>query len=95
MAIDTAAKRASALGVGLAFVLAVIPDGSIDQPDRQTIANSYGGVLTVVDTQDCFISLNGLINDNPASFESFIADTPVSVTGTIEDSIGLSSSLCD
>ena len=38
MAIDTLAKRASIHGL-------VIPDGTIDQADRQTITGVYGGIL--------------------------------------------------
>ena len=45
MAIDTAAKRASALGFGLIASLFIIPDGTIDQGDRQTISNMYSGIL--------------------------------------------------
>jgi hypothetical protein len=43
MAVTPAARRASALGVGLVFALFVIPDGAISQADRQTIAHSYLG----------------------------------------------------
>ena len=45
MAIDTAAKRASALGF-VVFGLTVIPDGTIGQADRQTLLNCYGGILS-------------------------------------------------
>ena len=45
MALDTAAKRASSLGFQLPFVKPVIPDGALDQGDRQTIANAYAGIL--------------------------------------------------
>ncbi len=45
MAIDTAAKRASALGDCDYTQQFVIPDGTIDQGDRQTIADCYGGIL--------------------------------------------------
>ncbi len=38
MAIDTAAKRASVAGM-------IIPDGTLDQGDRQTIAGMYRGIL--------------------------------------------------
>ena len=38
MAIDSAKKRASVLGV-------VLSDGTIDQFDRQTICGIYGGIL--------------------------------------------------
>lgn len=40
MAVDTAKKRASLLGI-------VTPDGTIDQADRQTLAGLYGGILIV------------------------------------------------
>lgn len=38
MAIDTAGKRASVLGI-------IIPDGTLDQGDRQTILDIYRGIL--------------------------------------------------
>ena len=38
MAIDSAAKRASIAGF-------IIPDGTLSQGDRQTIAGMYGGIL--------------------------------------------------
>ena len=38
MAIDSAAKRASIAGF-------IIPDGTLAQADRQTIAGMYGGIL--------------------------------------------------
>ena len=41
---DTATKRASALGVALPFVLLVLPSGTIEQTDRQTIAHCYSGI---------------------------------------------------
>lgn len=47
MAIDTAQKRASATGVGVPFVVNLIPDGSLDQGDRQTISMSYRGILAI------------------------------------------------
>ena len=48
MALDTAAKRASALGYEVAPSLFIIPDGTIDQGDRQTIADLYSGILAVL-----------------------------------------------
>ena len=44
MAIDSAAKRASSAGF-LTLEEHVIPDGTLDQGDRQTMAWSYGGIL--------------------------------------------------
>jgi hypothetical protein len=44
MAVDTEAKRMSLLGFGGEDLLP-IPDGSIDQADRQTLLGLYGGIL--------------------------------------------------
>ena len=48
MALDTAAKRASALGYEFAPSLFIIPDGTIDQGDRQTIVDLYSGILAIL-----------------------------------------------
>lgn len=46
MAIDSAIKRASIAAIGAQFIgPSVIPDGTIAQADRQTIAYSYAGIL--------------------------------------------------
>ena len=46
MAIDTAAKRASStLFVVPSFAIGVIPDGTIDQGDRQAVVWMYSGIL--------------------------------------------------
>lgn len=47
MAIDTAAKRASAMAIGMGSmgIDLPIPDGTIDQADRQTLLGLYGGIL--------------------------------------------------
>lgn len=44
MAVDTAAKRLSMLSFGYTGCL-VIPDGSIDQGERQTLLGLYSGIL--------------------------------------------------
>lgn len=44
MAIDTLVKRNSALS--FSTLLLPVPDGTIDQADRQTMAFSYGGILS-------------------------------------------------
>jgi hypothetical protein len=44
MAVDTADKRASVLGLGLAALLVLPSPGLIDQPDRQHVAYSYRGI---------------------------------------------------
>jgi len=46
MAIDTAKKRNSALA--FSTMLLPIPDGTIDQADRQTLLYLYGGILAGV-----------------------------------------------
>lgn len=48
MAIDSASKRQSALTFGLPFMRGLIPDGVIDQGDRQNIVFSYSGILAAV-----------------------------------------------
>lgn len=43
--LDTRSKRASSVQILLPFVLApVLPDGTIDQGDRQHTAHSYSGI---------------------------------------------------
>lgn len=89
MAIDSASRRASVLGVALAFTVLVIPDGAISQPDRQTIAQSYSGItagVPVIDTEDCFISLTGIIDDSITSLTGIIEED-LSLTGIIDDSV--------
>ena len=45
MAIDSRSKRASAAGILLPWLLVpVLPDGTLDQGDRQHIAWSYSGI---------------------------------------------------
>lgn len=46
MAIDTLAKRSSALNVGMPWHVTLPPaDGSIGQGDRQHVAHQYSGIL--------------------------------------------------
>lgn len=73
MALDTANKRASVLGLiaGLALTLP-IPDNVVDQSDRQQVAFSYAGVsaqAAVVADSDYIIVVRadvGTINVRPA-----------------------------
>lgn len=44
MAIDSAAKRASVVGVLFAATILIPPDGTVAQADRQTAASMYGGI---------------------------------------------------
>lgn len=65
MAIDSLAKRYSALIVGVPYFRLIIPDGSISKADRQTIDLCYGGIaaaaaavtptLTLVMSKQAFI----------------------------------------
>lgn len=45
MSLDTAQKRASAIGEFSFCEVLPIPDSTIDQADRQTVAWVYGGIL--------------------------------------------------
>lgn len=45
MAIDTAAKRASAMAVGVIGMAVIYPDGSdLDEPQRQAAQGLYSGI---------------------------------------------------
>ncbi len=46
MAVDTAGKRASMMRFGRPFIFRLIPDGSIDQADRETLTMKYSGILS-------------------------------------------------
>ncbi len=64
MAINTPQRRASVLGVAIASTLLVVPNGSVSQPDRQTIGLSYSGIqadIPIIITPDCYVPLVGLI----------------------------------
>ena len=45
MAVDTAAKRASAINIRLPWRTAPFPDGTVGSDDRQHLAWMYGGIL--------------------------------------------------
>jgi hypothetical protein len=86
MAIDSASKRASVLGVGLAFTLLVIPDSAVTQPDRQTIAHCYSGITAsapVIDTPDCVLPLTSDIDATPTVLSSAINATAIAVNAPI------------
>jgi len=48
MAIDSLAKRNSV--IALSSIILPIPDGTIDQADRQTLLKVYGGILATAAT---------------------------------------------
>jgi hypothetical protein len=58
MALDSRSKRASSVGILLPFVLApVLPDGTIDQGDRQHIALSYSGINAAAQTELALLTI--------------------------------------
>jgi hypothetical protein len=84
MALDTAAKRASALGVVVATLL-IIPDGTIAQGDRQTIGDCYSGILAaapVVVSPDCYTAVDSLVEPFNA-VTGLIDDAPIVTAGLI------------
>ena len=108
MAIDTPTKRASAIGVGLVFVLSIIPDGTISAGDRQTSANSYSGIIAEfpdVSTPDCYVAFNGTITDDCGfigtidgsdnGFIGTILDDPTATIGTIYPDIAFNGIIDD
>jgi len=56
MDLDTREKRASALGVALAFRLALpLPDGTVDATDRPHLAGAYMGITSSAPTIDPYL----------------------------------------
>ena len=49
MAIDTVAKRSSALNAFMLGIVLPVPDGTIAQADMQHILGFYGGILATSD----------------------------------------------
>lgn len=90
MAIDSVRKRASIASLGLAFLGAsIIPDGTLGQEDRQTIANSYYGIsaggsfVQIGDTSQ----LGAVVSSGGITRERVLGDT--SQIGVIASSGGL------
>jgi len=93
MAIDSASKRASALGFGFIALTLVVPDGTIDQGDRQTVAHQYSGILAteaVVAVGKPY-SLTSIIETHGIGVLSTITASGQSVSSGIEQGIGLTS----
>jgi hypothetical protein len=61
MAIDTAVKRFSIMGLASPSLRIVRPDGTIDQGDRQTYSDFYSGILADAPpvSEDCGVNLIG------------------------------------
>lgn len=93
MAIDSASKRASVLGFGFVALTLIIPDGTLDQGDRQTINDSYSGILAVEPA--VFPSqtegLSSIIQDRGKGVLSSISSDGKGVLSQIDESLGLSS----
>lgn len=49
---DTAANRASSIGICIPWTYLLVPDGTIDQGDRQALAHSYSGILADEATEE-------------------------------------------
>lgn len=72
--IDTPAKAASALGFGFIFHAFIIPDGSIDLADKQTLLHLYSGVQAEIQP-DTIVSSLSIITNSPVGSNSLITDT--------------------
>lgn len=82
MAIDTASKRASALGFGLVALSLVIPSGVIDQQAKQTISNIYSGILAtqaiaVIGSLDAIVSVSNAYQVKMSVSNSYSLDASV------------------
>ena len=94
MAIDTAAKRASALGVAAVFTTLILPDGAISQPDRQTIGNSYSGItaeLPTVNTPPCYETFISVIDGDENAYQSVIDGNGIAAQSDITQFLALES----
>lgn len=90
MAIDTASKRASALGFAFVALTLVVPDGALDQGDRQTIAHSYSGILATVavDAPDKTFGVLSIIQTRGLGVSSLVT-TSLGVSSAMDSSQGL------
>lgn len=93
MAIDTASKRASALGFGFVALTLVVPDGAIDQGDRQTVAHSYNGILATaaVAAADKTFGIRSIIQEHGRGVLSTISSDGNGSLSTITNSLGMTS----
>jgi len=76
MAVDTLAKRASALGFAFVATVLIVPDAVIAQADRQTAADNYGGIAASapVISIPCNIDQSGLLSDAPFNGVTLLTD---------------------
>jgi len=105
MAIDSASKRASVLGVAIVSTLLIIPSGTIAQPERQTIAHCYSGILAgtpVIGSDDCILSLTSGMNGTVGVISGMVDPAaPVAsnsvgvISGMTATGVGVTSPLID
>lgn len=74
MALDTATKRASALGFGFVSIALVIPNGTVDLGDKQTISHLYSGIAAEYQP-NVEIGTLSIITNSPVGSSSLITDT--------------------
>ena len=92
MPIDSASKRASAAGFSTLEEF-IIPDGTLDQGDRQTIGNCYSGILAEAVTLlvTCFLNVKADMQ-NQMNILSAVAGA-ANILGTIQDNVNISVTL--
>jgi hypothetical protein len=88
---DTATKRASALGLGLVSLSLVVPNGSIDQGDRQTVSHLYSGILAeaVIVVPVLSFGVLSIIDPNGQGVISSMSAQGQGVVSTISQSMGV------
>jgi len=90
MAVDTAIRRHSALTFGLPFMRGLIPDGSLDQADRQTVTYSYGGILAGLTIPDVIVdTISFVLGINRSESIAANIKTSESLAVDIQTSIGI------
>lgn len=92
MAIDSASKRASALGFGLVALSLVIPSGTIDQQAKQTLSNIYSGILAseavvAIGSLDALVSVSNAYQVEISVSNSYSLD--VSVLNALTSKLGV------
>lgn len=103
MAVDTASKRASACGFA-SLEEFIIPDGTLDQGDRQTVANCYSGILAEVVTLlvVCFVNFKSVVQDDlnlksivasAGNFKSVIQND-MNIRNTLKTDLNIKGEVC-
>lgn len=68
MAVDTAAKRASALKYGQVWGFGVVPSGTVDQQERQSALWAYSGILASSATVETDTDQSGVVQIGPQAW---------------------------